>query len=31
MPSVVVTKIKGEAALWSATAAKYLCSIMPQE
>jgi hypothetical protein len=31
MPSVVVTKIKGEAALWRIAGAKHLGSLMPRE
>jgi hypothetical protein len=31
MPMVVVAKIKGEAALWSAAGATHLGSIMPRE
>jgi hypothetical protein len=31
MPSVVFSKIKGEASLWSSAGAKHLGSIMPRE
>jgi hypothetical protein len=31
MPSVIVTKIKGEAALWRIAGAKHLGSLMPRE
>jgi hypothetical protein len=31
LPSIVVSKIRGEAALWSLVGAKHLGSIMPWE
>jgi hypothetical protein len=31
MPTIVVSKIRGEAALWSLAGAKNLGSIMPRE
>jgi hypothetical protein len=31
MPNIVVTKIRGETALWSLAGAKHLGSIMPRE